>query len=202
MNGRIGYIDSLADKVGRDKKLQLQYLDGFTGITCSVLETDVRNGLWTGCENGIYHLTPQVQPALTRIEHYTVNDGLLGNRIIDLSVDKQTGMVWATTEQGVNSFQSRSQPVLSGVDGVRAYPNPFRAKHRVLVIDNVPKGAAGAILTQSGEAVRRFGTPDMLGSQFQWDGKNAAGKPVTPGVYFYSVSARGKTSRGKIIVAR
>jgi hypothetical protein len=202
MNGRIGYVDSLADKVGPNKKLELTFLDGFTGINCNMLETDALNGLWTGCLNGIYHLSPQSQPALTRVEHFTRNDGLLGDRIIDLSVDKQTGMVWATTEQGVNSFQSRAQPTLSSVKGVRAYPNPFRAKHRVLVIDNVPKGATGAIFTQAGDAVRRFEDHDRLGNQFQWDGKSGTGKPVTPGVYFYSVSAGGKTSQGKIIVAR
>jgi hypothetical protein len=202
MNGRIGYIDSLADSVGRDEKMALTYLDGFSGVSCTMLETDARNGLWTGCENGIYHLSPQSQPELTRIEHYTVNDGLLGNRILDLAVDRKTGTVWATTEQGVNSFQSQAQPILSGVAGVRAYPNPFRAKHRILVIDNLPKGATGAILTQAGDAVRRFGSRDMLGNQFQWDGKNSAGKPVTPGIYFYSVAAGGKSSRGKIIVAR
>lgn len=202
MNGRIGYIDSLVDKVGRDKKLQITYLDGFTGVGCAMLETDVREGLWTGCENGIYHLSPQALPALTRIEHYTVNDGLLGNRILDLAVDRQTGLVWATTEQGVNSFQSQAQPILSSLAGVRAYPNPFRAKHRFLVIDNVPKGATCAIFTQAGDAVRRFQPAEMLGSQFQWDGKNSVGKPVTPGIYFYSVSAGGKSSRGKVIVAR
>jgi hypothetical protein len=202
MNGRIGYIDSLADSVGRDRKLELHTLDGFTGVNCTMLETDALQGLWTGCLDGIYHLTPQTVPALTRIEHYTRNDGLLGDRIIDLGVDRKTGMVWATTEQGVNSFQSQAQPVLSDLKGVRAYPNPFRAKHRVLVIDNVPKGASGAIFTQSGDAVRRFVDHDRLGNQFQWDGKSGTGKPVTPGVYFYSVSAGGKSSRGKIIVAR
>jgi hypothetical protein len=202
MNGRIGYIDSLADKVGKDKKLELQVLDAFTGVNCTMLETDALHGLWTGCLDGVYHLMPQTVPALTRIEHYTRNDGLLGDRIIDLGVDRQTGMVWATTEQGVNSFQSQAQPLLSGLQGVRAYPNPFRAKHRVLVIDNVPKGADGAIFTQAGDAVRRFADQDRLGNQFQWDGKSGTGKPVTPGVYFYSVSAGGKSSRGKIIVAR
>jgi hypothetical protein len=202
MNGRIGYVDSLGDKVGAGKKLPVAYLDGFSGENCTMLETDARQGLWAGCENGVFRLTPGVQPELTGIEHYTINDGLLSDRIIDLSADPKTGEIWAVTEQGVSIFRSTAQPVLSSVSGVKAYPNPFRARHRMVVIDNVPKGATGGIFTQSGDAVRRFDSGDMRGNQFQWDGTNAAGRKVTPGIYFYSVTAGGKTSRGKLIVAR
>jgi ligand-binding sensor domain-containing protein len=202
MNGRIGYIDSLADSVGENKNLNLTYLDGFTGTNCVVLEPDVRDGLWAGCENGVFHLVPKAQAELTEEEHYTTNDGLLSDRILDLGMDRSDGRLWIVTENGVNSFQTSAQPVRSGVGAVRAYPNPFRPQHRMLVLDNVPKGATAVITTQSGDAVRRFAAGEMIGNQFQWDGRNGAGAKVTPGIYLYTVSNGSRTSNGKIVVAR
>jgi hypothetical protein len=117
-------------------------------------------------------------------------------------MDRSDGRLWIVTENGVNSFQTSAQPVRSGVGAVRAYPNPFRPQHRMLVLDNVPKGATAVITTQSGDAVRRFAAGEMIGNQFQWDGRNGAGAKVTPGIYLYTVSNGSRTSNGKIVVAR
>lgn len=202
MNGKLGYVDTLSGKLGPEKTPEVAFLDGFPGKNCGVMEADVRKGLWIGCENGVYHLTPGAQASQSEYEHYDTEDGLLGDLVSDLSMDPTTGRLWVVTENGVNRFQSEAKPFISGAEGVKAYPNPFREKHRMLVIDNLPKGATGAIFTQSGNAVRRFASRDARGNQFQWDGTNEAGNRVKPGIYLYSVSAPSGSSRGKIIVAR
>jgi flagellar hook assembly protein FlgD len=42
----------------------------------------------------------------------------------------------------------------------------------------------------------------LAGNQAQWDGNNESGRPVSPGVYLYSVTAGSTVERGKIVVAR
>lgn len=202
MNGKVGYVDTLSGKVGQNANIDIKYLDGFPGKNCAVMEADVRNTLWIGCENGVYNLKPAAVSAQSEFDHFDSEDGLLGDLVIDLSMDPETGRLWVVTENGVSAYQSGAKPFLSGIGGVKAYPNPFREKHSLLVIDNVPKGATGAIFTQSGNAVRRFASGDARGNQFQWDGNNEAGRRVKPGIYMYSVSGSSGTARGKIIVAR
>jgi hypothetical protein len=136
------------------------------------------------------------------VVQYTTSNGLLANRIFDVSVDPSNGDVWVAGEGGINRLEGPSPPLVSGVSKVRAYPNPFLGRHAVLVLDNMPRNAEAAILTQGGSVVRSFRSRDLLGNQFQWDGKNAAGRKVKPGVYLYRVDAGGKTTHGKIIVAR
>ena len=202
MNGKVGYVDNVSLKLGQNANIDIKYLEGFPGKNCGVMEADVRQGLWIGCENGFYNLKPEPQAALSQYDHFDSEDGLLGDLVLDLSMDPETGRLWVVTENGISAYQSEAKPHLSGVGGVKAYPNPFREKHSLLVIDNVPKGATGAIFTQSGNAVRRFASGDARGNQFQWDGNNEAGRRVKPGIYMYSVSGSSGTARGKIIVAR
>jgi flagellar hook assembly protein FlgD len=86
---------------------------------------------------------------------------------------------------------------------VKAYPNPFLPKHRVVVFDNLASGSEVEVMTHSGEVVfRRTLSKGGAGDQIQWDGRNPAGKRVTEGVYFYVVKSPKETKHGKLIVAR
>lgn len=198
---QVGYVDSLASRL-KDGPMTVKFPPDLKLRTCRDMEADARQELWIGCDNGLFHLRPGADPEAPEVTHYTAETGLLANRVFDVAVDKRSGDVWVATERGVNRLEGPSPAPVSGVSGVRAYPNPFLGKHGLLVLDELPQGAEAAILTQGGGVVRSFRPADMRGNQFQWDGNNAAGRKVKPGVYLYRVSAGGKTSRGKIIVAR
>ena len=203
INERIGFVDSLADKIAASKPLKLVFPENLGARPCRVMKSDAKGGFWVGCYDGLFHLQPKAQAdQLPDVERFTTDDGLLSNRIFDLSVVKENGHVWMTTENGVSLFESASQPSPSGVGDVRAYPNPFLAKHRLLVLDHIPRGASATIFSESGNAVRHFRPSQAQGSQFLWDGAYASGEKVKPGIYLYTVSAGGKSARGKIILAR
>jgi hypothetical protein len=59
----------------------------------------------------------------------------------------------------------------------------------------IPNGSLGNV-------VRIFHPRDLVGNQVQWDGKNQQGKPVTAGVYLFSIVSGSDVQRGKVIVAR
>lgn len=198
---QMGYVDSLQHRLGGGP-MPISFPTNLKLKTCRDLETDARQELWVGCDNGLFHVRPGPDPDFPEVVHYTTDNGLLSNRIIDLSVDRETGDVWVSTESGINRLEGPSPPVREDATSVRAYPNPFLGKHSLLVLDNLPKGAEADILTQSGSVVRHFRSSEMRGNQFHWDGTNASGRKVKPGIFFYSVTSDGKGARGKIIVAR
>lgn len=198
---QLGYVDSLQNRLGGGP-MPVNFPANLKVKTCRDMETDARGGLWVGCDNGLFHVDPGANPDEPMVEHYTADNGLLSNRVYDVAVDQGNGDVWVATEGGINRLEGPSPPVRKGISAVRAYPNPFLGKHAILILDNLPLGAEIDILTQSGGVVRHFRPSDMRGNQIHWDGTNASGRKVKPGVYFYSVSADGKGNRGKIIVAR
>lgn len=201
-NDKVGYVDSLDAKLSKSGSLQAVFPENIDGKSCRMMETDVRQGFWVGCDNGLFHIQPTAQADAPAVEHFLAEDGLAADRIFDISVDRQSGKIWAATEGGISVYESPSQAPVSGLDEVKAFPNPFLKKHRLLILGNIPGGASADILTQSGNVVRHFLPREAKGNQFQWDGNNASGQAVKPGVYFYSVMADGKSSQGKIIVAR
>lgn len=199
---QLGYVDSLPDKLKKGGEMEATFPDNLTVKTCRDMERDPRGELWVGCDNGLFHVRPGDDPAAPWVDHYTSDNGLLSNRVLDVSIDPTSGTVWAATEAGISRFEGPSPPTRAGLSDVRAYPNPFLGKHRLLLLDNLPQGAEAAILTQSGSVVRSFRPAEMRGNQYQWDGTNASGARVKPGVYFWRVSSGSEASRGKIIVAR
>ena len=202
INSKVGFVDSLFFKLEKEQKLTVTYLDNQQGQGCRVMETDARKGFWIGCDNGLIHLQPTNQGMAPLIEKYSSEDGLASDRIFDLSVVQETGAVWIATENGISEFESSTALTASGIDGVKAYPNPFLKKHQRLVIDGIPPGGTAYISTQTGNVIRQFHANELKGNQYQWDGTNAQGNAVKPGIYFFSVDADGKTTQGKIIVAR
>jgi hypothetical protein len=200
MSGKLVYIDSLQTRT--KDELEPKSLDDFNGKDCRQMEADAAGSFWIGCANGLYRLAPAPVAENSTSDRYTLDDGLLSNTISDISVDKQSGKVWVATDLGVSMLESDSRPPASDADGIKVYPNPFLAKHRLVVFDNLPSGAEVKIHTASGSVIKAFPPSAIKGGQCQWDGNNAAGRKITPGVYLYSIVGGGKTKRGKLIVDR
>lgn len=196
------YVPDLANHP--DSAKAYRTLDGFSGVSCKNLERDPSGHLWTGCtEGGVFEVTPGRDSSLHSFRKYGLNDGLLSEAVFNLSVNPDNGDIWVTTDKGISRYESPSRPTRPNLSEVKAYPNPFLPKHRVVVFDNLSAGSEVEVLTQSGEVVfRRTLSKGGLGDQIQWDGRNPSGKRVTEGVYFYVVKSSRETKHGKLIVAR
>jgi hypothetical protein len=74
---------------------------------------------------------------------------------------------------------------------LRAYPNPFRSGVYV-TLEGGPAGANADILDAAGRRVRSLGE---IGSTLSWDGRDALGRPVSPGVYFVRLAGTARALR-------
>lgn len=197
------YFDSIPQSTTR----QLKAVDNFTGSGCKSLEGDPQGALWIGCDNGLFHVVTAPDASILSVQPYRANDGLPGTVVHDLALDPVTGHLWAATDRGVAMFETAAQPsrLRGQLSAITPYPNPYRGDHRArgvpVVFRDVPPDATLRIHDASGTVVRVFEPARRRGNQFQWDGTNNAGRVVRPGVYLFSVTAGGKTERGKVIVA-
>ena len=135
---------------------------------------------------------------------YGIDDGLLSLKILDLSVDPATGKVWVATDRGVSMLEGAGPPAVPNgtITLIVPYPNPFKAQHRFVIFDHLPRNATLHITDATGKVVRIFKPADLKGNQAQWDGTNDQGRAVANGVYLFSVASGSGSTRGKVIVAR
>lgn len=88
-------------------------------------------------------------------------------------------------------------PVPVGMTGVVAYPNPFRASG-VLRIVTGANAKEARIWDPAGRLVRSLGNAPGTDSRFEWDGRDAGGRELPAGVYFFDLGPEAP-ARGKII---
>ena len=81
------------------------------------------------------------------------------------------------------------------LEGVIAFPNPYKPNQGTLTIANLTNEADILVFTIAGELVRSMSYTSADGRTY-WDGKNDSGPPVASGVYLVLV----KSSDGKKIL--
>ena len=182
----------------------LDAVSNFSGEDCKSLESDAAGTLWVGCANGLFSVNTTVEGELGTVRRYGMDDGLLSLKILDITVDPVTGKVWIATDHGISMLEGAGPPAVAPGDlaVIVPYPNPFKAQHRFVIFPDLPSNSTLLIYNAAGSVVRTFQPRDLTGNQVQWDGKNEQGKPVTAGVYLFSVVSGSAVQRGKVIVAR
>jgi hypothetical protein len=148
----------------------------------------------------------EIMPGRDSLSHsfrrYRLDDGLLSETILHLDIDRERGDVWIVTENGLTRFESPSRPLARSLSSAKVYPNPFRARHDFVLFDGLSAGSEIQVLTQGGSVVYRASLGADGGGQVRWDGRNAAGRKVKEGIYFYVIRSPGEVKRGKLVVAR
>jgi hypothetical protein len=89
-------------------------------------------------------------------------------------------------------------------DLVRNYPNPFNAGTRIEFVVSEPGPANLAIYNALGQAVRRFSEPSVGAGTWSvtWDGRDARGRELSSGVYWYRVETRASDARGTMVMLK
>jgi hypothetical protein len=124
-------------------------------------------------------------PELTHARHtVTVTTGKIG---------LHSGLQQSNTQSGINAVQVRPLPAL-GVDpgplarprAIRAVPNPSAGEVEFRIAGGHRDVAALAITDLGGREVRRIGLVFAAngGWTLPWDGRDAAGVRIAPGLYF------------------
>jgi|GEM_PF-2327845 len=200
IGGKLAYVDSLESNEA--SKREPKVIESFSGLDCHVLVRDPVGGLWAGCQNGLFHIVPEVSVRASQITRYTDEGGLLSNTVYDVSVDPVTGLVWVATDRGVSRLEGGVARPKTSLSDYKVYPNPFRKQHRMVIFDQLPPDAEVRIHSQDGQTVKTFHPRDLTGGQAQWDGNNDAGRAVKSGVYLWTIQAGKQAKRGRLIVAR
>ncbi len=157
------------------------YLDGLGGEPGFSGRSD-------GWETVIFDLTPYISDQLQVRFHFGSDGGVnaLGWYIDDVAFD--TGIMPTAVDPAA--------PGRSGAPArwVTTWPNPFRESVRIGFHLAEAASIELRLHDPSGRLIRTLATgPHAAGAhQFNWDGRDSAGRRVPSGSYFYSLHVRGR----------
>lgn len=179
--------------------------------TISDIEADGSNNKWVGTvDSGVFYFSPDGQ---NTIYHFTKdNSPLPSNRITDISLDPNNGIVYIATTKGMLSFRAGGSKPEETLENAFVYPNPVRPEYNVLGfndLNDINKGIKISGLTENvnikitdieGNLVAEAQSNINLrsssanynfavdGGTAVWNGKNLANTIVRTGVYLVMIS--------------
>ena len=167
-----------------------------TDYTVLDIKIDQNNNIWIATGDGIAKLDGEEW-----IVYNKENSGLQTPRAGSISFD-QDGNLWAGTREGVALFKNavssifeQQSPVISHIN----YPNPFK-QHTNISFELEQAGFVSiSVFDSFGEEVASLvNTHKTAGKHItEFDAEG-----ISPGVYYYTISANGKTDSGKLVVVR
>ncbi|EDP71059.1 hypothetical protein FBALC1_01207 [Flavobacteriales bacterium ALC-1] len=177
----------------------------------SDIEVDGSNNKWIAtADSGAFYFSSDGQ---NTIYHFTTdNSPLPSNRINDIALDSDNGIVYIATNRGLMSFKAGGSKPEETLENAFAYPNPVRPEYNVLGFNDlkdINKGVKVSGLTdrvnikitdiegnlvaeaQSNVNQRSSNTNYNFaidGGTAIWNGKNLANSVVRSGVYLIMIS--------------
>jgi hypothetical protein len=169
-------------------------------INC--LAVDPINQKWVGTNQGLLLVNSDGSELLAT--YNTKNSSLLSDNITSIAVNKNKGIIYVGTDQGLTSFQTAAVEPKDSFTKLFIYPSPFvlKSSSNRVTIDGLIRDSDIKIITITGKLVKEFSSPG--GRIAYWDGTNSNGNLVSTGVYL--VVAYDKDGNnvftGKIAVIR
>jgi hypothetical protein len=187
--------------IGSQRKVLQDSIPAFLLETEEIfaIEVDGANRKWFGTRNGIF---VQSADAETQIFHFTEsNSPLLKNKIIDLDFDGENGLMYISSEGGIQSY--KTDAISAGnVHNAEAFafPNPVRPGYSgPIAIKGLARDADVRITDMNGRLV--FKTK-ANGGQAIWDGNSYDGGRVDTGVYLVFSAYEKELSRKETLVTK
>jgi ligand-binding sensor domain-containing protein len=166
------------------------------------IAVDPLNQKWVATNQGLLLVNSDGSRLLAAYD--SKNSPLLTDQIISVTVDDNSGIVYAGTVKGLTSFETPFVKPKAAFDELFVYPNPYIVADgsKFLTIDGLVQDSEIKILTIDGTLVAEFSSPG--GRTAFWDGKDVNGNIVGSGVYLIVASDREGSSliTGKVAVLR
>lgn len=181
----------------------------FSASAFSAIAIDPQGNPWVSSNGqGVFRLQRKNNSADTlAAKKITTRDGLLSENVYDIALDSVTGSIWFAQDLGLSRLQRNDLRTANGFmtdsssKEVVVYPNPYRPKiHQKVVFDYVSEKAHISILNAGGKLVRSFSGEDLEGGKAEWDGMDASGRLVAPGVYHYFIKKGNKKKKGRLLI--
>ena len=183
--GVFACASSVFNTGGCDAQKIIVERDGYSGYLFSTqaviaIAVDGANRKWMGTKNGAWLFSDDGAQQI----HYfnTSNSPLLANKINDIAINGENGIVYFATDNGIVSYRSDATKGYEvNLDQVKVFPNPVRENYEgIIAIQGLVNNAEVKITDINGKLVfRTFAN----GGQANWDGKNFAAEKVSTGVY-------------------
>lgn len=167
---------------------------------CHPLDVGPDGTVWVGTDGGVHAYASDGSVA----EYTTANTPVAGDEVRAVRVDPASGVVWIGTSTGLSRFDPgyvapppEPLPALE----VRVYPNPALLTGAGLFLRLAGNAAtyAGTIHDVGGRLLRRFAAAD---GGIVWDGRDASGDLVRPGIYFVRVASGGFARTVRVALLR
>jgi hypothetical protein len=181
------------------------------GQSITDIEVDGSNNKWVAtADAGVFYFSADGQ---TTIYQFTQdNSPLPSNRINDIALDENNGIVYIATSRGLMSFKSGGSKPEESLENAFVYPNPVRPEYNILGfndLSDINKGVKVSGLTdnvnikitdiegnlvaeaQSNVNQRSSNTNYNFaidGGTAVWNGKNLGNSVVRSGVYLIMIS--------------
>lgn len=164
-----------------------------SGLTVTDILIDAAKNKWFATNTGgVFYTSSDAQ--ITYNQFTTSNSPLPSNSVLDLEIDKSTGLVYIVTEKGVVVYDPKTQPFGAKITEMVAYPNPAvrtSVGHDVITFvakdgNGIPDGTNIKIVDISGRLVYEATILDngqSEGGKFVWNKKNLRGSLVASGIY-------------------
>ncbi|MEA2063139.1 MAG: hypothetical protein U9P14_05535 [Gemmatimonadota bacterium] len=225
LHGETGILDLAVDQVNRlwiatsNKVVLLNFQEdalsehkhiykeikppAYAGLAANSIVVEGLGAVWFGTRSGVFRLE-------TASGQWTIynrgNSPLAADEVSELALDKTRGVLWAATTGGLSALSLEGTAEPEGpANRLVVRPNPWRpAAEGLLSISGIDRYSRVAILTVSGETVRRFEPRDAANKLLFWDGANQHGLPCASGVYLILAESPdgGRKLTGKAALIR
>jgi hypothetical protein len=169
----------------------------FAGNTVKTIAVDGANRKWVGTNDGVWLLSSDAQKIVYRFT--AENSPLPSNHIKKISIDKVTGDVYISTEEGLISYHSTATEGDVSNSNVTIFPNPVPSGYTgTIAIKGLVANADVRITDIDGQLVYKT---TALGGQAVWNGKDYKGQRPQSGVYLVFVTNNdgSQVHTGKIV---
>ena len=144
---------------------------------------DGGNRHWFGTAgNGVFLIQYRDVDDVATIYHFTTaNSPLLSDNILSIAILPETGEVFFGTESGLASFRADAGPAADNFSAAYVFPNPVRPNFEGnITFAGLMENTYVKVVDAAGNLV--FSTRSN-GSIAVWNGRDASGRKVVPGVY-------------------
>lgn len=182
---------------------------------CHPLDVGPDGTVWVGTDAGVH----AYGKGGTIVEYTAFNSPLAGDEVRAIRVDPVSGVVWIGTATGLSRFDPAYVPPAPPEPpafGARAYPNPgwltgAGVRLRLSVFSQSPMDPGqsmddfdtryrGAVYDLGGRKLHGF--DGVKAREVFWDGRDASGALVRPGMYFVRVEANGHVRTMRVALLR
>ncbi len=169
------------------------------GLAVNTINCDTQGRKWVATlHDGVYCTSPDGSETLAHF--HTGNSPIPSDNVLTVCENRAAGTIMIATDGGMAEFipsltEGRPSSVVTAVPG--AITPSYRGP---VTIGGLADGEEYAVADASGRAVRSMGCPD--GGRLQWDGRDASGAPVAPGIYSVVATSRPDVTLTSVRVIR